>query len=111
MAELAEAVVDGLAGDLACAPCGLERAVAEGEVGGEGARVRAAGAVGGAVGVAGAGQGLERGAVVEDVGDLVAVTAGDDDGVRAEAVERSGELLAVGAVVAGEARGPRGDWA
>ena len=66
-AELAEAVAHRIRGDRAGGAGGLERRVAEREMGGERARVRAARSVGGAVGVARAADLLERVAVEEDV--------------------------------------------
>src|SRR4051794_2351948 len=69
-------------------PGGLERAVAEREMRGERGRVRAPRAVRGAVGVADACEELDRAAVEEHVRDLVAVAAGHDHVLRAEAMER-----------------------
>ena len=75
-------------------------------MGGERARVRAARSVRGAVGVARAADLLERVAVEEDVDEPVAVAAGDDDGLRSEAVERAGEVLGLRlGVAAGEHAG------
>ena len=111
-AELAEAVAHGVGGDRAGGAGGRERGVAEREVGGEGARVRAARSVGGAVGVPRAAELLERVAVEEDVDEPLAVAAGDDDGLGPEAVERAGEVLGLRLrVAARRARAPRGGWA
>jgi hypothetical protein len=81
---------------------GRERVEPEREVGGECGRVRAAGAVRGAVGVALAGDLDQPLAVVEEVGRLVAVAAGDDDRPRPERVDGAGQLG--GAGVGGQVR-------
>ena len=54
-----------------------------------------------AVGVALAGELREGLAVEEQVGGLVAMPAGDDDGARAERVDGAGELLPVQVLGAG----------
>src|SRR5215218_11119388 len=95
-ADLAQPVPDCLAGDLAGGPCGLERAVPERQVGCERGRVRAAGAVGRAVGVTLPGDQVDLLAVEEDVGGLLAVAAGDHDRPQAEAVHGAGELVGAG---------------
>ena len=89
-------------------PGGLERGEAEREVRGERAGVRAAGAVGGAVGVALAGDLViaspsKKTSVASSRWPPVTTTF-----VRAEGVERAGELLGVGAVAAASGRAPRG---
>src|SRR3954453_12453516 len=66
-ADVAQAVADGLGGDLSGSSGRFERCVAKGEGGGGGARVRAARAVGGAVRVAVALEQVDRRAVEEDV--------------------------------------------
>src|SRR5829696_4220222 len=98
VADLAQAVPDGLAGDLAGGFGGLERAVAERQVGGERGRVRTPGAVGRAVGVAVTGDQVDLVAVEEDVGGLLAVAARDHDGPRTELPDGAGEILGVGSV-------------
>ena len=94
-AEVAQPVADRLAGDPPGGPRGLERRVAEREVGGERRRVRAARAVRGAV-RDGARRGSAHASPVEhDVGRLLAVAAGHDHHGGPERVQRA-------------ARGPRG---
>ena len=80
----------------------------EREMGGERARVGATRSVGRTVGVARAAELLERVAVEEDVDDLVAVAAGDDDGLGTEAVEGAREVLGLRVLRFARARAPRG---
>ena len=91
LADAAQTVPNGLGGDQLGLLGGLERIVASGEVGGQGRGVGAAGAVGGSLGVALAGELDELLAVEEDVDGLLAVAAGDDDDLGAERVDGTGE--------------------
>src|SRR5918995_4672638 len=97
-AELAQPVANGLGGDaLGLARGGLE-VVAPREAGGEGRGVGAARAVGGAVGMARAGELVGALAIEDDVDGLLAMAAGDHHRARAERVHRARESLALEAV-------------
>src|SRR5437588_7517889 len=95
-AERAQPVANRLAGHPARLPRGVERIVAQGEAGGERRGVRAARAVGGALGMPLPGQALEALAVEEHVVGRVGVTAGQDDGLRSEGVDGPREVLDCG---------------
>ena len=102
-ADVAQALSDRARGDFLRLSCSVERVVPVRQVRGERGRVRAAGAVRGAALVALARDLLEPVAVEEDVGRLlVAVTAGDDHGLRAERVDRPRELSGSASRRAGE---------
>src|ERR1700752_3826556 len=95
LADGPEPVPDRVAGDRAGGPRRLERAVAERQVGRQSGRVGAARSVRGAVCVALPRNQVDGLAVVEDVGGLLPVTAGDHDRLRPEVVEGAGERLGV----------------
>src|SRR4051794_18707453 len=95
LAHVAQAAAHGVRGNLARDPCGLERRRAKRQLRREGRGVRAARAVGGAVGVPRARDRHERRAIEEQIRRLLAMAAGDNDDLGSERVDAASELLPV----------------
>src|ERR1700710_3139207 len=92
-ADLVQAVADRFRGDLPRPPSRLQRLEPTSEKRRQRRRVSATGTVRGAVGMALAGNLDQPLAIEEEVDQILAVAAGDDDGLRSQLEHAAGEIL------------------